>query len=337
MSEINTSKTLRPYPGAKLNPKVDPIFKSLFTQNSKASNAALTAFLSVMLKQRISDVTITQNELPIESERDKQSIFDIACKSQPDSIDTESKVLNVEMQGLNDLDSFDNRSEYYVAHLLNHFVKKGMTWRQIPEATMISVLNFTYDSTIKDGFLTYSMRLENGKGLKSARMKIIYLELPKYKAIPDEPVEKLTSVEKWAKFFLYADSREKEDYIKHLAESEEGIMYAQEALDSISQSEAEWIRERDYWDAVMTERTIREEAEIRGMKSGMEKGFQQGLQDGMRQGIQQGLQQGAHDNAINNAKNLLKMNLGSCEQIAQATALSLEEVKSLAKELKKSE
>ena len=147
----------------------------------------------------------------------------------------------------------------------------------------------------------------------------------------------MTSVEKWAKFFLYADSKEKEDYIKNLAESEEGIMYAQEALDSISQSEAEWIRERDYWDAVMTERTIREEAEIRGLKSGMEKGFQQGLQDGMRQGIQQGLQQGAHDNAINNAKNLLKMNLGSCEQIAQATALSLEEVKSLAKELKKSE
>lgn len=135
----------------------------------------------------------------------------------------------------------------------------------------------------------------------------------------------MTSVEKWAKFFLYADSKEKEDYIKNLAESEEGIMYAQEALDSISQSEAEWIRERDYWDAVMTERTIREEAEIRGLKSGMEKGFQQGIQ------------QGAHQKSFDTARNLLKMNLGSCEQIAQATALSLEEVKSLADELKKSE
>ena len=69
-------------------------------------------------------------------------------------------------------------------------------------------------------------------------------------------------------------------------------MCAQTALDSISQSEAEWIRERDYWDAVMTERTIREEAEIRGLKSGMEKGFQQGLQDGMQQGLQQGIQKG---------------------------------------------
>ncbi len=96
MSETKT-KTLRPYPGARLNPKVDPIFKSLFTQNSEASNAALTAFLSAMLKQNISDVTITQNELPIESERDKQSIFDISCRSQSDEIDTKNKVLNVEM------------------------------------------------------------------------------------------------------------------------------------------------------------------------------------------------------------------------------------------------
>lgn len=96
MSETKT-KTLRPYPGARLNPKVDPIFKSLFTQNSEASNAALTAFLSVMLKQNISDVTITQNELPVESERDKQSIFDISCRSEAGINDIESKVLNVEM------------------------------------------------------------------------------------------------------------------------------------------------------------------------------------------------------------------------------------------------
>ena len=322
MAEI-TTKTLRPYPGAMLNPKVDPIFKSLFTQNSDDSNAALTAFLSVMLKQNISDVTITQNELPIESERDKQSIFDLTCKSE-----SESKVLNIEMQGLNTLESFDNRSEYHVAHLLNHYVKKGMPWRQVPEATMISVLNFVYDDTIKDGFLTYTMRLEEGKGLKSARMKIIYLELPKYKDIPDDPVEKLTTVEKWAKFFLYADCKEKEEYIRLLARTEDGIMNAQNALSSISQSEAEWIRERDYWDAVMTERSIREEAEIRGMKSGMERGFQQGMQDG----IQQGIQQGANEKAIEGAKNLLKENV-PVETIARCLGLTLNEVQNLSEEI----
>ena len=216
------------------------------------------------------------------------------------------------MQGLNDLDSFDNRSEYYVAHLLNHNVRKGMTWRQVPEAMMISVLNFVYDDTIDDGFLTYTMRLEDGKGLKSARMKIIYLELPKYKDIPDEPVEKLTTVEKWAKFFLYADCKEKAEYIRKLADSEEGIMCAQTALDSISQSEAEWIRERDYWDAVMTERTIREEAEIRGLKSGMEKG----------------LEQGKYQKAIEDARSFYA-NGASVELIAKSLNMTIEQIKEI--------
>ena len=219
----------------------------------------------------------------------------------------------MEMQGKNDLDSFDNRSEYYVAHLLNHFVKRGTPWNKVPEAIMISVLNFVYDSMIDDGFLNYTMRLEDGKKLQSARMKIIYLELPKYIDIPDEPIEKLTTVEKWAKFFLYADCSDKKDYVDRLARTEEGIMHAQEALDSISQSEAEWIRERNYWDAVATERTIREEAEIRGLESGMEQGLQQKAEE--------------------TAKNLLKMKVLTNEQIAQATGLNIDEVKKLADEM----
>lgn len=102
-------------------------------------------------------------------------------------------------------------------------------------------------------------------------------------------------------------------------------MCAQTALDSISQSEAEWIRERDYWDAVMTERTIREEAEIRGLKSGMEKGFQQGLQDGMQQGIQQGIQKGIQQKTLDAARSFYN-NGASIELIAKSLGMTQEEV-----------
>ena len=125
-------------------------------------------------------------------------------------------------------------------------------------------------------------------------------------------------MEKWAKFFLYADCSDKKDYVDRLDRTEEGIMHAQEALDSISQSEDEWIRERNYWDAVATERTIREEAEIRGLESGMQRGMEQGLQRGIQQ------------KAVETAINFLKMKVLSCEQIAQGTGLSLEEVQELA-------
>ena len=41
--------------------------------------------------------------------------------------------------------------------------------------------------------------------------------------------------------------------------------------------------------------------------------------------------EGARNTALQNARNLLEMNLGTIEQIARATGLSVEEVQSLAK------
>ena len=315
MKFMQTQKTLSPYPGALLNPKVDPIFKSLFTQNTEESKAALTAFLSAILRQPIIDVTIGQNELPVEADDDKKTIFDITCKNE-----TEDKFLNIEMQGQNDSDSFDNRSEYHVAHLLNHFVKKGMDWDEVPEAFMISVLNFVYDRTVDDGFLEYTMRLEDGKRLKSTRMKIIYLELPKYENIPDMPVEKLTTVQKWAKFFLYANRKEKSEYLKILSESEAGIMEAYKSLDSISQNEAEWIRETAYWDAISNKKTTIGTAERRGKR--------QGLKEGIKKGIQQGIEQGQRLKAIETAKKLKQKEM-PLETIAECVGLSVEEIDKL--------
>ncbi|MCR4734200.1 MAG: Rpn family recombination-promoting nuclease/putative transposase [Treponema sp.] len=316
-------ETLRPFPGALLNPKIDPIFKSLFTNKSKAANSALTCFLSSLLNQKITDVEIGQNELPIESARDKQSIFDLTCKTK-----LGNKILNIEMQGKNDLNSFDNRSEYHVAHLLNHFVTKGTQWKDVPEAIMISVLNFIYDDTPKRGLLEYTMRLEEGRGLKSARLKIIYFELPKYKEIPDMPLEKLTAVEKWAKFFLYANCKEKVGYIRKLAESEVGIMYAQTVLDSISQSDAEWRQERDYIDAVNTELSIRMEAQEKGYEEGLQNGMQAGIQQGIEQGIQQGIQQGVEQAKIDIIKSLKEKGL-SMELIAECTGHTIEEIEKI--------
>ena len=263
----------------------------------------------MILSQQIVGVTLSPNVLPIESEKDKQSIFDLSCHTA----DSE-KILNVEMQGLNIYNSFDKRSEYHVAHLLNHYVTKGLAWNKIPSAIMISVLNFVYDSNDENGLLKYSMRKEDGTALESSRLMIVYLELPKYDKVSDEPIEKLTAVEKWAKFFLYANSKEKADYVKALADSEEGIMYAMEALDSISQSDEEWRRERDYIDAVNTEISIRETA----------------LREGIEQGLQQGLQQGAREKTIEIAKALYK-NSVSKELISNSLNISLEELEEILK------
>ena len=57
------------------------------------------------------------------------------------------------------------------------------------------------------------------------------------------------------------------------------------------------------------------------------------LAEGLKRGLKTGMQRGVHENSIANAKNLLRMNLGSPEQIAQGTGLPLEQVLALKEEL----
>ena len=81
--------------------------------------------------------------------------------------------------------------------------------------------------------------------------------------------------------------------MKLLAEEEAGIMYAQTVLNTISQSDAEWRRERDYIDIANTEATIRYEAEQKGYAAGEKHGMQYGLQQGLLQGEQKKAVEGA--------------------------------------------
>ena len=53
-------------------------------------------------------------------------------------------------------------------------------------------------------------------------------------------------------------------------------------------------------------------------------------EEAFEKGVSQGIQQGEHLKAIETAKNLLSASLGSFEQIAQVTGLSLETIKDLA-------
>ena len=50
-------------------------------------------------------------------------------------------------------------------------------------------------------------------------------------------------------------------------------------------------------------------------------------------GLEAGLAKGAHLKAIESAENFIKMNIGTLEQISEATGLSLEEVEKLAKKV----
>ena len=89
-------------------------------------------------------------------------------------------------------------------------------------------------------------------------------------------------------------------------------------LKNISQDELNWYHETRYWMHISDMKTMKNAAE------------QQGLKEGMAKGLAKGRAEGTRENAIASAQNLLKMNLLTYEQIAQAVGLHIEEVKELA-------
>ncbi|MBP5439215.1 MAG: hypothetical protein J6Y30_14690, partial [Treponema sp.] len=45
-----------------LNPRLDPNFKAIFTQNTQASKIALKSFLSAAIGREVREATVVQNE-----------------------------------------------------------------------------------------------------------------------------------------------------------------------------------------------------------------------------------------------------------------------------------
>ncbi|MCR4713229.1 MAG: Rpn family recombination-promoting nuclease/putative transposase [Treponemataceae bacterium] len=293
------AQTLRPYPGALLNPCVDPIFKILFTTESSEAHQALTCFLSDILQKPVTDVVLQPNELSGEAVGDKQAEFDINCK-------IDGKIANVEMQGSNSQADYGKRAEYHAAHVLNHYTPKGLKWQDIPQVFQISVLNFVFDSEEKNCVNYYCLRNEDGRVI-SRTLNVIFMELPKIAKLPDD-IASLTPAEMWGKFFLYASDAEKQDYISELAKHNRGIAMAFTVLKNVSQDELNWYHETRYWMHVSDELSMKEAAR------------------------QEGLAEGRQKKAVEDAIELLKENV-SPEIIAKCVKLPIEQIQELAKQL----
>ncbi|MBQ7753573.1 MAG: Rpn family recombination-promoting nuclease/putative transposase [Treponema sp.] len=264
--------SLRPSPTALLNPCADPIFKILFTDESKESNIALTSFLTDIIGKKVSNVVLQPNELSGEAVTDKQSEFDINCK-------IDGKIVNIEMQGLNKDNHFGKRAEYHVSHLFNHYVTKGLDWTVAPQAFQISVLNFIFDDSEEDCISHYLMKNQNGR-IIAGMLNVIFMELPKIEPVSDD-ISLLTPVQMWGKFFLYASNPAKREFVEKLAERNRGIKMAVTVLKNISQDEINWYHETRYWMHVSDEKTMLNEAKRKGIAEGIKQVAQNAIKAGL--------------------------------------------------------
>lgn len=172
------------------------------------------------------------------------------------------------------------------------------------------------------------MKNKNGRPL-AEYLNIIFLDLLEIKKLVGTPVSELTPVQKWGLFLSYADDENQADYICKIAESEKGIMEAERIVGRMSEEDSNWFRQFSIDTYRRDQNAIKEAI----TKESMEKGLKKGLKQGLKQGLQEGLQKGRSEKALETVENLIRMNVLTTEQIAQATNLSFEKVQEIQKNI----
>ena len=197
MQDARKNTTLR-----LLNPRLDPNFKAIFTQNTEESNLALRSFLSAMIGEEVKKVDVTKNDEAVQYEGQRGIRYDINCEF-PDGTKAQ-----IEIQGYNSDCDYGRRAEYYISRLVSSTAKVGDDWRNLPKAYQISVLNFKYDTDNKVPLHRYVMADTTDGATLEGVINVIFLELPKLPPLDGSTdVESLSSAVKWGKFLQEADKR----------------------------------------------------------------------------------------------------------------------------------
>jgi predicted transposase/invertase (TIGR01784 family) len=221
-----------------IDPCWDGVFKAIFTKDRPESRGALQKLLSAIIGRDLAVLTITANEPPVDSIKERQIRYDINCKFDS------GELCNIEMTL--DPDAFELiRLEYYSSKLFVSQDIRGRkkTYNDLRHTYQISlIVNATMindDNEFAHHFQYYDK--ERGVSL-NGRTHIIVLELSKLEETARKPVTEMTSLERWALFFKLTTDKGKRELVNEIIMCEEGIAMAGEVLLTISKDEKERAR-----------------------------------------------------------------------------------------------
>jgi predicted transposase/invertase (TIGR01784 family) len=241
--------------------RYDNVFKAVFTRNTPESRTALSRLVSAITNRPLTVLSITANEPPVDSLRDRQIRFDIPCKTG------DGEPVNSEMS-LNP-DAFELvRLEFLAGKLFTGQDIRGSdkTYDDLKAAYQIAILakgRFCVDDSLVHSFEYYDP--ERGVSL-GGRSRIITVELAKAEGSVEKPAGEMTAAELWAVYFRYLTDRSKRTKINEVIASEEGIAMASEVLITISKDEIERARLMSEWKYEMDNQSKLVQAKRDGIK-----------------------------------------------------------------------
>ena len=296
------------------DPKKDYIFKTLFGRE-KNKNLLISLLNSILRGNPvIKDLTLHNTELTKILERDKSSRLDILAVSD------KGVRFDIEMQCRNTLD-IPNRALHYSSKLFSTDIKENEDYNQ---SRVISIWIFGQNVTnrveaINEAMMTWQMNEHDPYEVMTNHLRIIYLELDKYK-VNDSNIRDILSG--WVDFL------KNPTHIDKRVLDNKDIEEAVKELEYISTDD----EERAIIEAIRSGINDQNSRETIARKQGLEEGLKQGKEEGLKQGKEEGLKQGKEEGKKEKAKemarNMLKERL-DINLIAKISGLTIEEIKEL--------
>lgn len=235
--------------------KLDIIFKKFFIENPDMLHSFVASMLDIPYES-ISEINITNPEMPPSMLTGKHSYLDLNMK-------VDDRLVNVEIQVQNDPD-YRDRVLFYWAKLYTSELKSGEPYGGLKQAICISIVNFNiFDG--KDYHNEVNAVVKRTGEVFSDKLNIHFFELKKVNKTPNPQ----NSCELWLQF-INADSEEDFEMI-----NQTNIPIMQKAVRVIyDMSEDTRIRE----EARMREKALHDEA------SALYNAKQEGLAEGVSKG-----------------------------------------------------
>ena len=276
------------------DPKVDYVFKILF--GDEKDKSILISLLNAILKGRptIKDITLNNTEIPKILKDNKSCRLDIAA------ISDEGIRFDIEMQSRKAKDII-NRTVYYASKLFTKDLKENDDYNN---SKVISIWIFGENitdrkSAVNEAYVTLKENDKDKYEILSDNLRIIYLELNKYKITKENINDKLT---KWVNFLTNPINLDKNTL------EDKDIEKARKKLEFISTDD-------------------KERASLEAIKEGLfdqYSSFNIGKKEGKKKKKKIGLEKGK----IEIANNMLTLNI-DINTISKATGLSVEEINKL--------
>ena len=314
--------------GRFLDITLDPVFKKALGR--KGCEARLASLINTLLRlkgeDRISSIEIiAQEEVPDNPER-KRALVDVRC------VDKKGHHFIVEIQ--RDFDkNLEKSLQFYGARTYVNQIKKGEEHDKLKPVIVIVLVDYVLFRK-KERFLSHHCFLDTETYENDFKdLSFCVFEMPKFREHPEYSKGPLESI--WLD--ALANSKNKKDIPQNLPKEVEEFYHD---IDGLCWSDSE----RDMLDKYLDEVRVyksdvkhqlsegRKLGLTQGIKRGKKEGIAQGIETGRKEGIEtgrkEGIETGRKEGILKTAR-ILKKKGYSCEEIAEITELSSEEIKTL--------